>query len=244
MKLLLLADIHANVTAFDAVMAHATENYGEELAIMHLGDAIDYGMRPNETMDRLIALENRLHVNLAGNHERALLGFEMERFSSARGAAACSYTGSILEGKWLDYIRSEMQAEPCSETVVGKKLLFVHGHLDDPFWGKMSVSEAARDCYRSYDYVISAHTHVPFLFEAFYSDDSVVARRGKKRTVFINPGSVGQPRNHNPAAQYGLLDLETGSMHFNAVAYDYHAEIALYHGEIDLFYADRLGAGI
>ena len=69
--------------------------------------------------------------------------------------------------------------------------------------------------------------------------------RNKKRTIFLNPGSVGQPRNHNPRAQYLFVDTEKEIFHFNSVEYDVEYEQSLYEGaNIDNFYKIRLKNGI
>ncbi len=244
MKLLLVSDIHANLTAFNTVMTHAEKIYGHDLPVVHLGDIVDYGMRPNETLERLAVLNKRLILNLAGNHERAVLGIDIGRFSSSRGSDACRYTQSILDRVWFDYIRSEMIFGPHELNIAGHRVLFVHGDLTDPFWGKMPVAEMMRNVYQDYDFVICGHTHVPLLHEEFYSNDSPEGAGGKTKTTFINPGSVGQPRNHNPASQYAILDFDTSSIHFNAVAYDISVETELFTGAVDSFYAERLAIGI
>ena len=241
---MLVSDIHANLTALDAILADAEKHYGSNFRIAQLGDVVDYCMRPNETLAKLSTLGARIMVNLAGNHERAVLGFGMERFSSSRGTEACLYTRSILDPKWFDYIASTMASVPFEMKIAEHRLLFVHGDLSDPFWGAMLPSERIREVYRDYDYVFCGHTHRPFLKEEYYSGDSPKGRRGKTKTTFINPGSVGQPRNHNPASQYAVLDLATGAVHFNAVPYDIGAETAQYKGEIHPFYAERLKIGI
>lgn len=243
MKILLLSDIHANLSAFDAVLSHAERTYGP-LSIAHLGDAVDYGMRPNETLERLHTIASRLVVNMAGNHERAVLGLDMERFSSARGKSACQFTRSILHRDWLSYIQSAMNPAPQVMSIEGHRVLFVHGDLSDPFWGGMPSTEMVRGRYREYEYVICGHTHLPVLREVFYPDDSRQGRRGEKKTIFINPGSVGQPRNHNPHSQYAVVDFGTSTVHFNAVPYDVAAEKNLYNGEVHPFYAERLGIGV
>lgn len=244
MKLIILSDIHANVTAFDTVMRQVTQHHGDELFMVDLGDNIGYGMRPNEILDRIRLLERRLLVNLVGNHERAVLGLDIDRFSTERGKESCRYTREILESMQLDYIRKEMSASPVETDINGYHILFVHGDLTDPFFGKMTASEMGKDIYSKYDYVISGHSHIPGMKTQCFVDDSNIALRGKKRTVFINPGSVGQPRNHNPSAQYCVLDLDAGSVWFNAVPYDIEAETRLYKGEIDYFYRDRLKMGV
>ena len=66
----------------------------------------------------------------------------------------------------------------------------------------------------------------------------------RKKTVFINPGSVGQPRNHNPYAQYGILDTQTQNYEHRSVRYDVDKEQALFDPRVDSFYKERLKKGI
>ena len=66
----------------------------------------------------------------------------------------------------------------------------------------------------------------------------------KKKTVFINPGSVGQPRNLNPMAQYCILNTGTGQVDMRKVPYDIGKEQASYHGQVDDFYRERLESGV
>ena len=87
-KYLVLSDIHGNVSAFDAVMDDcAGENFA---GVILLGDLIDYGMRSNEIVQKLIDLEtsdwkNKIIVNIWGNHEKLVVDKDLERLSSDRG---------------------------------------------------------------------------------------------------------------------------------------------------------------
>ena len=67
--------------------------------------------------------------------------------------------------------------------------------------------------------------------------------RNRKRTLFINPGSVGQPRNHVPRAHYAVLDPACG-VHLVSCGYDIACEQGLYDGSVDFFYRDRLAKGV
>ena len=64
-----------------------------------------------------------------------------------------------------------------------------------------------------------------------------------EKVVFINPGSVGQPRNHNPKAQYAILDTEKG-VSLISVPYDVKFEQSLYNDQVDPFYSERLTNGV
>ncbi len=241
-RFVVLSDIHANLTALRAVNRHIEANYRPEAFIL-LGDAIDYGMRPNEVIDELRRLAAPVAVNLMGNHEKALLELDMTHFSTERGKQFLQYTSSVLTESSLRYIKDEMSGEAVSVTWEGKKMLFIHGDRHDCFWGKLGADKAADEYYGNYDYVLSGHTHLPHYIEQFYAVDCP-RLRNKKKTIFINPGSVGQPRNQNPCAQYAYFDLSTGTVHHNAVPYDVEEECALYPDTLDPFYKERLYAGI
>lgn len=236
MKLALLADIHANLTALETVLAYCDAKYGP-IKLCLLGDYVDYGMRPNETLNRLASLKGRIMVNLLGNHEDALLDTtKAVRFSSDRGRAASKYTADIIAAKWLDYFRNELSCGSQSLEVDGLRILCVHGDLTDVFWGKMADAErGGNEAYRQYDVVISGHTHIPLL--------NYVATGKNHSTLFINPGSVGQPRNLNPNTQFAVLDTVDKSVVFESLSYDINAEYKLYDGSIDSYYAERLLTG-
>ena len=61
---------------------------------------------------------------------------------------------------------------------------------------------------------------------------------------FLNPGSVGQPRDHDPNAKYALIDIDTGSVLFRSVPYDIEAAMSLFDGSVDDFYRERLEFGV
>lgn len=72
MKVILFADIHANLSAFEAVLADIEKHYQPD-AMISLGDFIDYGMRSNEIIERIQTVNIPLLANLKGNHEKALI---------------------------------------------------------------------------------------------------------------------------------------------------------------------------
>ena len=247
-NLIILSDIHSNLNALESVINDFEGRGLQPSAIALLGDCINYGMRPNEVIERLNEIYKRYEiiVNIFGNHEKALLDGDTSHFSTDRGRSMLEYTRTRLSDKSKDYLLNQLSPAGMKEmNVNGKLILFVHGSLTDPFWGKMTDEEMSKQIYAKYDYVISGHSHVPNFTEKFYEDKSKPEYRNKKRTVFLNPGSVGQPRNHNPRAQYLFVDFEAEIFHFNSVRYDVRYEQILYEGtEIDSFYRTRLTNGI
>ena len=243
MKIVLLSDIHANVTALQAVLSDVVAN-GEFDTYAILGDLVNYGPRPNEVIEVVRSLSKPLVVNLWGNHEYSIFGGSLERFATDRGRAVLNYTNSILTESSRKYLDEEMNHQGYQECKLGgKSILFMHGNIDDPYWGKFGIDKMNDERYAKYDYVISGHSHVPHYVEHLYDAD-VPTYRNKKRTIFINPGSVGQPRNHNPYAQYAILDLKTGNYEHRSVWYDVEAEQKLFDESVDIFYKERLKLGI
>ncbi len=242
MKVILFADIHANLTAFDAVLSDIEKRYKPD-AYISLGDFIDYGMRSNEIIERIKQITVPLIANLKGNHEKALIDGELSRFSSERGRVMSKYTRNHLTKDSIDYINNVMQEARQELVIDGYKVLLLHGDIDDPYWGKLVPTKTQDERYKDYDYVLSGHIHQPFKIDVFFKAENPVMRN-QKRTTFINPGSVGQPRNLNPCAQYVYIDFLTSETHFNTVPYNVEEEQKLFPEEIDKFYSERLKYGI
>lgn len=243
MRLILLSDIHANVTALRAVL-NDIQNIKELDSFVILGDLVNYGPRPNEVIEMVKSLPKDIIVNLWGNHEYSIFGGSLERFATDRGRSVLQYTNTILSEESRIYLDKKMNHNGCMESVIdGKSFLFIHGNLDDPYWGKFGIDKMNDERYAKYDYVVSGHSHIPHYVEYFFYSDNK-EYRNKKRTIFINPGSVGQPRNHNPFAQYGILDIMTGNYEHRSVEYDVKQEQALFDKRVDIFYKDRLTLGV
>lgn len=243
MRIVLLSDIHANVTALQAVLKDI-ETLGCIDAYAFLGDLVNYGPRPNEVIDMVGQLSQKTIVSLWGNHEYSIFGGSLNSFATERGRAVLKYTNSILTKESKSYLDTKMIHEGLKECFVeDKHFLFIHGSLDDTYWGKFGMDKIDDERYSKYDYVISGHSHVPHYVEHFFPSESA-EYRNKKRTIFINPGSVGQPRNHNPLAQYGILDTNTGCYGHRCVCYDVKEEQTLFNENVDKFYKERLTLGI
>ena len=245
-KYLVLSDIHGNVSAFAAVMDDcAGENFA---GVILLGDLIDSGMRSNEIIQKLIDLEtsdwkNKIIVNIWGNHEKLVVDKDLERLSSDRGRVMARYTARQLSDTCVEYIQQSMNKAGIQEFEMGGlKCLAVHGSLDDHYWKAIGPENLHGD-YVGYDMVFGGHSHYSHVFTQFYPVENPELRN-KKAVEFINPGSVGQPRNQNPYAQYAVVSLPSKRAELRAVEYDVKYEQSLYPDEIDEFYKTRLTRGV
>ena len=243
MRLVFLSDIHANVPALQAVLDDI-QNIGSFDSYVILGDLVNYGPRPNEVIEMVDQLSQKIIVNLWGNHEYSIFGGSLDKFATDRGRSVLQYTNSILTDESREYLDKKMNHEGYKICKIDNHpFLFVHGNLVDPYWGKFGIDKLNDEQYAEFDYVISGHSHIPHYVEHFFASDDALYRN-KKRTIFINPGSVGQPRNHNPYAQYGILNVESGNYEHCCVWYDVKEEQKLFSDSVDKFYKDRLTLGI
>ena len=99
----ILSDIHANLTALNAVLDHARANY-KDYTIIILGDMVNYGMRPNEVIEKVSNLEEPVKFILSGNHENALRDGNKSRFSTDRGRAVLDVTRGMLTQESLSFL--------------------------------------------------------------------------------------------------------------------------------------------
>ena len=241
-KYLIISDIHGNLSALDSVLSDCADEVFA--GVILLGDHIDYGMRSDEVIRRLKGLDmGEILVNIWGNHEKLIFDKDLERLSTDRGRAVAEYTARHLSDESKEYISSRMDHGGLQEfSLGGASCLAVHGSLEDPYWKAIGPEDLHGD-YSSYDIVFGGHSHYSHVFTRFYPSDDP-GMRNKKAVLFINPGSVGQPRNQNPRAQYAVLSLPSRSVELRSVEYDIEYEQSLFVPEVDAFYRDRLGKGI
>jgi len=208
MKLIILSDIHGNHEALTAVLDDVIAQGLQHERFIVLGDSVNYGPNPNEVVSTIKSL-NTILV-LQGNHERALFDKNhIALFASQRGIDALNITQNLLTTASIDEITTWYE-NPQEYVIDDKIYLFIHGSLDNHHWGKVLPMEFHK--YKDYDVVMSGHTHTPSFAESNQEKD--------KKSIFINPGSVGQPRNHVPSAQYAIFDTDTESIIFRKCEYD------------------------
>ena len=101
MRFLVLSDIHANIDAFDAVLAHADGRWDRVLV---LGDLVGYGAEPNAVVDRVKSLSP--DVVIRGNHDKAACGLDDGSQFNHVARAAAMWTGGVLTPDNIAYLRA------------------------------------------------------------------------------------------------------------------------------------------
>ena len=123
---------------------------------------------------------------------------------------------------------------PLSLELDGRRILLCHGAPHDPdfyLYPDSDLLPVASPALADYDLVVTGHTHYP------------MRRRLGEKTLLVNPGSVGQPRNRIPGAHWALYDTESGEVAFFCEHYDYEplqTEARKRHPELP-YLADVLG---
>ena len=218
MKILLLSDIHANLTALEAVMVNVAKLAPID-AIWVSGDTVGYGPDPNECIE--LVRENANMV-VAGNHELAAIGKLSTEEFNAYAAAAADWTQKSLTDSVAEYI-AEMPLR-----LEHGDFTLVHGSPRDPVWEYLLTDDGFRanlDHFETPGCVVG-HSHMQFMVQI--PDDGAMVVRAEQDVVvnigddrfFINPGSVGQPRDGDPRAAYAIYDEGERTVTFKRVEYD------------------------
>lgn len=217
MQILILSDIHANITAFEAVLADA----GKFDAVWCLGDLVGYGPDPNECIFRIQELPGL--VCLLGNHDAAALGqIDVDTFN-IEARQALMWTQQVLN----ENSKSFLQHLP--ERQVIDLVTLVHGSPRQPVWEYLLDTRTATLNFNYFDtpYCFVGHTHLPVLYHL--PDTSRVAKLIVPESTMeftmapraiLNPGSVGQPRDRDAQASYALYDTSQNKWQYKRIAYD------------------------
>lgn len=246
MKLAVLTDLHANREALEAVLEHARAQEVQRYAL--LGDFVGYGAEPGWVLDTARELVAQGAIALLGNHdEAALKGAPQNMRADAREAIA--WTQRQLSPAQLDFLRS------LPLTQREGAILFVHANAVAPGeWGYVrSRSDAVASLQAGgCQYLFCGHMHDPRLYYLsgtakcgdFVPSDGVPIPVPAHRQWLAVPGSVGQPRDGNPAAAYAILDLAAQELVFHRVPYDHErAADKIREAGLPAWFADRLSDG-
>ena len=243
LRYLILSDQHANAQAFDAVIADATA-LGYD-AVLVLGDLVGYGADPEYVIDRTLSLSPVAIIR--GNHDKVCAGLETALLFNDAARASAEWTASILSEAHLGILRSlpqgPVQVSDDIEICHGTPFDEDHYVFDDGDASRAAEAASRRIC-------LFGHTHVPAVYAT--AQDPVVAsdrfedelRLPADAPVLINVGSVGQPRDGDPRAAYGLLEMPGGVIRLRRVAYDVKgAQAAILKAGLPAWLALRLERG-
>lgn len=240
MRTVVIADIHGNLEALDAVLEDIREK--NTARIFSLGDNVGYGADPEAVMERL---RERGILSVLGNHELAMKHDSFISWFNPMARQAVTFTRAHLSEQSL----SEIRAYPKSR--VFENLRFVHGAPPASpllYLFQLSDDRLAR-CLDRLDQNVcfAGHTHDLQVIEY---DGTHVERRNlpigdmdldPSCRYVVNVGSVGQPRDRDKRAKYVIYDRSVHRISVHAVAYDAETAAAkIIQAGIPIDYATRL----
>jgi predicted phosphodiesterase len=239
MKYAIIADIHANLEAFQVVLQDIEKQKCTNVAC--LGDVVGYNANPKECLDTVRAMNIPC---VKGNHDEFCSSdTPMEGFSPNAAEAGNWTRGKLSEDdrKWLRELKFLRLVS---------NFTIVHATLDAPQrWGYVfdKLAAAASFTYQNTPVCFFGHTHVPVAFIR----DSVVRggtyskfRVEPGRKYFVNVGAVGQPRDGNPKAAYVVYDMDEGSIELRRLEYDIaSAQKKIIEAGLPARLAERLAMG-
>ena len=223
MRYLILSDIHANIDAFDTVLEHAAGRWDRVLV---LGDLVGYGAEPNAVIDRVKELEPDAVIR--GNHDKAACGIDDGSQFNYVARMAAIWTGEQLTADNREYLRAlpmgPVQIDALTEICHGTPFDEDH-YVFDGNDAVMALDAASRPL------CLYGHTHLPAIFrivardmtsfegEAPDPNREVVVPLQRDSQYLLNAGSIGQPRDGDPRAGYGVLDDEARQVRLYRVPY-------------------------
>jgi predicted phosphodiesterase len=221
MRVLIISDIHANLTALEAVLADA----GTVDAVWCLGDVVGYGPDPNDVVERLRALPNV--TCMLGNHDVAVLGQMNFAVFNNDARKSLIWQQKAISSENLDYLRNLPK-----ETQVRENVSLAHGSPRDPVWEYVLNTLTARLNFDAFEtpYCFVGHSHIQCFFHLDVEKDRVSLEVPLPNEVvkltpraILNPGSVGQPRDRDARSAYAIFDPQAETWEPRRVAYDFQA---------------------
>jgi diadenosine tetraphosphatase ApaH/serine/threonine PP2A family protein phosphatase len=221
MRIALFTDIHGNREAFAACLDHAGRSQIDQYVF--LGDYVGYGADPVWVIEKVMEYAGRGAVVLLGNHDAAVLDGS-ERMNET-ATIAIEWTRGQLGAAHRDFIKGlPLFREE-------HKRYYAHANANAPGdWGYVTDLYAASRSLMATQAqaTFCGHTHVPMLFNmsmtgkiaSFEPVDRVEIPLTPRRRWLAVIGSVGQPRDNNPAACYAVLDAQRGILTYIRVPYD------------------------
>ena len=245
MLLAVLADIHANRQAFAACLEYARARGAEQFIC--LGDYVGYGADPEWTVETVMGLVENGALAVRGNHDNAVS--TPSESMNAEAQAAIEWTRGRLSAAQRHFL-AELPFEQWDDD-----RLYVHSEASNP--PKWRYVQNATDAARS---IIATEVHVTFCGHihrpALYSmsstakmtsfvptaDVSVQLLAGRQWLAVL--GSVGQPRDGDPAAAFALFDTDSQQLTYCRVPYDIEAAATrIRENGLPHWLADRLSVG-
>lgn len=245
MLIAFFADIHANRQAFEACLDHARDQGAQRHVL--LGDYVGYGADPGWAVTTVMDMVDKGAMAVLGNHDNAI--GTPSKTMNAEAQMAIEWTRGQLSLAQRDFLsrlpltaQDESRLYVHAEASKPKEWIYVHGTAE------AATSLAATPAHITF----CGHIHQPALYSLSITATMTAFTIASTAPIPMLPGrrwlavlgSVGQPRDGNPAAAYTLLDTDEKTIAFCRVPYDIDAAAArIRKAGLPLWLAERLLTG-
>lgn len=214
----IISDIHANLEALTAVLGDILRRRVDK--IWCLGDIVDYGPDPHECIK---LLREHIFIAVPGNHDLAAVGLLDTAEFNPDAVESNRWTRDRLEPADVAFLRG------LPHVITEGDFTLVHASPRDPIWEYVVSADAAGENlpYFNTPFCLFGHTHRPVLFRCHEGKPCIVEGFSERKAIdlgkgrfFLNPGSIGQPRDGDKRASYAVYDADDGSIRLYRVPYD------------------------
>lgn len=223
MRYFILSDIHSNIEALEACVRRAKQAGYDN--VLCCGDIVGYGPNPVEAVDGLRALNA---VTIRGNHDRVAAGLDEADQFNPNARFAVYWTRAMLPDSHREYLAGL----PVGPLGINQNAQLVHGAVtdeDDYIFTEADADENLMLAKKQITFF--GHSHFPVAFTtdregnstmatSYEFDEFIAVRCAPNNKMFVNPGSVGQPRDGDPRASFAIWDQDHGRIEFYRVEYD------------------------
>ena len=242
MKYAIISDIHGNLEAFEAVFDAIEAERPDE--IVCLGDIVGYGANPKECLD---LANQKISASVAGNHDWGVAGRTSFTNFNRVAQTAIEWTAAQLTADHLR-ILADLPLTFDKEFFIG-----THATPANPQdWNYIFTALDAKKHFQTFEKPVClvGHSHIPTLFRlnksgtVSYTTSVKDVLLSENNQYLINVGSVGQPRDNDPRAAYGILDTDRRSFTLKRIPYDItRAQNKILAVGLPPVLAERLGMG-
>jgi len=244
-RALVVSDLHSNAEALRVVMSHVQRKKFD--SVVCLGDFVGYGAQPNQVLDTMRKIRAKKFY-IRGNHDRVATGLDEGGGFNPAAREAAMWTRSHLSAPNRRFLAG-LTIGP----VKHDGFVLCHGspvHEDEYVFTEWHAAQIFAE--NDAPIVLYGHTHLPVIFSVDRSGrvegelirEAATFRLDPSRRYLINPGSVGQPRDRNPASSFAIFDSGRLTVQFFRVDYDYtKTQMAILRAGLPRALADRLAFG-
>jgi predicted phosphodiesterase len=247
MRYLILSDIHSNIEALEVCVQRAKQAGYD--SVLCCGDLVGYGPNPVEAIDGIRTLNA---LTIRGNHDRVACGLDEATQFNPHARRAVYWTRSVLPESYRQYLANL----PVGPLAVSDEAQLVHGAVTDEDDYIFTEADADENfLLTKKPLTFFGHSHFPVVFASEGNNHSVLAtsydfdefvavKIDAGRQLFVNPGSVGQPRDGDVRASFAIWDQNRARLEFYRVEYDVElTQNKMRDVQLPTYLIDRLAHG-